>query len=52
MILQEGVQTLLDQLIEERIAPLDTLAAQRAALLAVARWANGLGIDLTNPCAG
>ena len=45
-LLQEGVQTLLDQLIAERVAPLDALASQRAALLAAARRANGRSIDL------
>ena len=45
-LLQEGLQTLLDQLIAERVAPLDALASQRAALLAAARRANGRSIDL------
>ena len=45
-LLQEGLQTLLDQLIAERVAPFDALASQRAALLAAARRANGRRIDL------
>lgn len=45
-LLQEGLQTLLNQLIAERVAPLDALASQRAALLAAARRANGRSIDL------
>ena len=45
-LLQEGLQTLLDQLIAERVAPFDALASQRAALLAAARRANGRSIDL------
>jgi hypothetical protein len=42
----EGVQTLLDQLIEEEFVPLDALAVQPAALLAAARRTNGSSIDL------
>ncbi len=45
-LLQEGVQALLDQLLQERVAPMDSLAAQRAALLAAARRAKGRVVDL------
>ena len=42
------MQTLLNQLIAERVAPLDALSSQRAALLAAARRADGRSIDLHN----
>ncbi len=45
-LLQEGVQALLDQLIQERVAPMDSLAAQKAALLAATRRAKGRVVDL------
>ena len=45
-LLQDGVQALLDQLIQERVASMDALAAQRAALLAAARRAKGRVVDL------
>jgi predicted nucleic acid-binding protein len=45
-LLQNGVQALLDQLIQERVASMDALAAQKAALLAAARRAKGRVVDL------
>ena len=45
-LLQDGVQALLDQLIQERVASMDALAAQRAAMLAAARRAKGRVVDL------
>jgi len=44
--LQDGVQMLLDQLIQERVASMDALAAQKAAFLAAARRAKGRVVDL------
>jgi toxin FitB len=45
-LLQNGVQALLDQLIQGRVASMDALAAQKAALLAAARRAKGRVVDL------
>lgn len=45
-VLQERIQALLHQLIEQRVAPLDALAAEQAALLAATRRAKGRVIDL------
>ena len=44
--LEQGLNQLLKQLLQDRIAPLDGLAAQRAAVLAVERKAKGRSVDL------
>ncbi|MGB5239730.1 MAG: type II toxin-antitoxin system VapC family toxin [Prochlorococcaceae cyanobacterium] len=44
--LQQGLDQLLEQLVQDRIAPLDGLAAHRAADLAAERKARGRQVDL------
>ena len=44
--LEQGLNQLLKHLVQDRIAPLDGLAAQRAAVLAVERKAKGRSVDL------
>ena len=44
--LEEGLDALLEQLIQDRIAPLDGPAARKAAGLAAARRAGGRTVDL------
>jgi toxin FitB len=44
--LEQGLETLLSELVQGRIAPLDGLAAQKAAQLAAQRKANGTPVDL------
>ncbi|MEX1317166.1 MAG: PIN domain-containing protein [Synechococcaceae cyanobacterium] len=44
--LDAALDALLEQVIEERIAPLDGVAAQEAALLAARRQARGRPLDL------
>ena len=44
--LEQGLETLLDELVQGRIAPLDGLAAQKAAQLAALRKAKGTPVDL------
>jgi predicted nucleic acid-binding protein len=44
--LQQGLDQLLEQLVQDRIAPLDGLAAPRAAGLAADRKARGRQVDL------
>ena len=44
--LQQGLDQLLEQLVQDRIAPLDGLAAGRAADLAADRKARGRQVDL------
>ncbi|MBC1262212.1 type II toxin-antitoxin system VapC family toxin [Synechococcus sp. BSF8S] len=44
--LQQGLDQLLEQLVQDRIAPLDGLAAHRAAVLAAERKAKGRSVDL------
>lgn len=44
--LEQGLETLLSNLVQGRIAPLDGLAAQKAAQLAAHRKANGTPVDL------
>ncbi len=44
--LQQGLDQLLEQLVQDRIAPLDGLAGQRAADLAAKRKARGRQVEL------
>ena len=44
--LEEGVDLLLGELVQGRIAPLDALAAQKAAHLAAQRKSRGTPVDL------
>ncbi len=44
--LEQGLEQLLSQLVQGRIAPLDGLAAQRAAQLAAHRKSKGTPVDL------
>ena len=44
--LQQALERLLEQLVQERIAPLDALAAQRAAELSADRKTRGRPVDL------
>ena len=44
--LQQALERLLEQLVQERIAPLDALAAQRAAELSADRTTRGRPVDL------
>lgn len=44
--LERQLNTLIDDLIQQRIAPLDAPAAQKAALLAAQRKAQGRSVDL------
>ncbi len=44
--LEQGLEELLSQLVQGRIAPLDALAAQKAARLAAHRKARGAPVDL------
>ena len=44
--LEQGLNQLLKHLVQDRIAPLDGLAAQRAAVLAAERKAKGRSVDL------
>jgi predicted nucleic acid-binding protein len=44
--LQRGLDQLLEQLVQDRIAPLDGLSARRAAVLAAERKARGCPVDL------
>ena len=44
--LERQVNTLIDDLIQQRIAPLDAAAAQHAAVLAAQRKAEGRPVDL------
>ncbi|MCP9929784.1 PIN domain-containing protein [Cyanobium sp. AMD-g] len=44
--LEQGLNQLMEQLIQERVAPLDGVAAQKAAQLAARRKALGRPVDL------
>ena len=44
--MKDALDWLMDQLIQERVAPLDGHAAQRAAVLAAERKARGRPVDL------
>ena len=44
--LEQGLETLLSELVHARIAPLDGTAAQKAAQLAAQRKAKGTPVDL------
>ena len=44
--LEQGLNRLMDELIQERIAPLDGVAAEQAAVLAAQRQIRGYSVDL------
>lgn len=44
--LEQGLNRLMDELIQERIAPLDGVAAEQAAVLAAQRQIRGYNVDL------